>query len=98
LLFRRFVDLSLSQSVPDHITLWNFCHKPEAQALQSIFLEEVSQQLSEQDLHIENGAISIVDTSVIKAHHNRPYKGVDGKKTRDSEADYNVKTRSDGKK
>jgi IS5 family transposase len=38
LLFRRFVGISLSQSVPDHSTLWRFRNKPEVQALQTEFL------------------------------------------------------------
>lgn len=98
LLFRRFVGISLSQSVPDHSTLWRFRNKPEVQALQTLFLEEVNQQLSEHGLYIKHGEISIVDASVIKAQRNRPNKGVNSKNTQDPEADYNVKTGSDGKK
>jgi len=98
LLFRRFVGISLSQSVPDHSTLWRFRNKPEVQALQVLFLEEVNQQLSEKGLYIKSGEISIVDASVIKAQRNRPNKGVNGENTQDPEAAYNVKTGSDGKK
>lgn len=96
-LFRRFVGLSLSQSVPDHSTLWRFRNKPEVQALQESFLHEVNQQLSEKGLYIKQGEISIVDASVIQAQRNRPHKGVDGNNTQDSEAAYNVKAGSDGK-
>jgi IS5 family transposase len=97
LLFRRFVGISLSQSVPDHSTLWRFRNKPEVQALQAEFLEEINQQLSEQGLYIRSGEISVVDASVIKAQRNRPNKGVNGENTQDPEADYNVKAASDGK-
>jgi IS5 family transposase len=97
LLFRRFVGISLSQSVPDHSTLWRFRNKPEVQALQREFLEEINQQLSEQGLYIRSGEISVVDASVIKAQRNRPNKGVNGENTQDPEADYNVKAASDGK-
>jgi IS5 family transposase len=34
LLFRRFVGLSLSESVPDHSTLWRFRNHPDVIALQ----------------------------------------------------------------
>lgn len=97
LLFRRFVGLSLSQAVPDHSTLWRFRNKPEVQALQESFLNEVNQQLSEKGLYIKSGEISIVDASVIKAQRNRPKKGVNGENTQDPEAAYNVKVGADGK-
>ncbi len=98
LLFRRFVGISLSHSVADHSSLWRFRNKPEVQALQCLFLDEVNQQLSEKGLYIKSGEISIVDASVIKARRNRPNKGVNGENTQDSETAYNVKSRSDGKK
>lgn len=97
LLFRRFVGISLSQSVPDHSTFWRFRNKPEVQALQAIFLAEVNEQLSEKGLYIKSGEISIVDASVIKAQRNRPSKDAHGNNTQDPEADYNVKAGSDGK-
>jgi transposase, IS5 family len=97
LLFRRFVGLSLSESVPDHSTFWRFRNKPEVVALQEVLLEEVNHQLIEKGLLIKQGEISIVDASVIKAQRNRPNKGVDGENTQDPEAGYNVKAGSDGK-
>lgn len=98
LLFRRFVGLSLSESVPDHSTLWRFRNHPDVVALQEILLAEVNQQLIDRGLLIKQGEISIVDASVIKAQRNRPNKGVDGENTQDPEAGYNVKVGSDGKK
>jgi IS5 family transposase len=97
LLFRRFVGISVSQSVPDHSTLWRFRNKKEVQELQKLFLEEVNQQLSEKGLYIRSGEISIIDASVIKAQRNRPNKSVSGGNTQDPEAGYSVKKGSDGK-
>lgn len=98
LLFRRFVGLSLSESVPDHSTLWRFRNHPDVVALQDPLLLEVNQQLTDRGLLIQQGTISIVDASVIKAQRNRPNKGVDGENTQDAEAGYNVKAGSDGKR
>ena len=78
--------------------LWRFRNKPEVQALQCLFLDEVNQQLSEKGLYIKSGEISIVDASVIKARRNRPNKGVNGENTQDPDAAYNVKAGADGKK
>lgn len=97
LLFRRFVGISLSESVPDHSTLWRFRNKPEVVALQEALLVEVNHQLIEKGLLIKQGEISIVDASVIKAQRNRPNKGMNGENTQDPEAGYNVKVGSDGK-
>lgn len=98
LLFRRFVGLSLSESVPDHSTLWRFRNHPDVVALQATLLAEVNQQLIARGLLIQQGEISIVDASVIKAQRNRPNKGVDGENTQDPEAGYSVKAGSDGKR
>lgn len=98
LLFRRFVGLSLSESVPDQSTLWRFRNHADVVALQGTLLNEVNRQLTDHGLLIQQGAISIVDASVIKAQRNRPHKGVDGENTQDPEAAYNVKAGSDGKR
>jgi transposase, IS5 family len=97
LLFRRFVDLSLAESVPDHSTLWRFRNNPQVQQLQSVILVEINEQLAAKSLYIKQGEISIVDASVIEAQRNRPNKGKDGNNTQDPEAGYNVKTASNGK-
>jgi len=81
LLFRRFVDLSLSESVPDHSTFWRFRNLLETEGLYKILLEEINQQLSQQGLFIHSGEASIIDASVIEAKQNRPGKGKDGKNT-----------------
>lgn len=96
LLFRRFVGLDMSESVPDHSTLWRFRQKL-TEGLWEALLKEINEQLSNQQLYIKAGEISIVDAIVIQAKQNRPNKGVNGNNTQDSEAAYNVKATSDGK-
>ena len=98
LLFRRFVDLDISESVPDHSTFWRFRKKLEQLSLMEGLLEEINQQLSEQGLYIKSGEVSIVDASVIEAKQSRPNKRKSGGATQDPEADWNVKAGSDGKR
>jgi IS5 family transposase len=97
LLFRRFVDLSLSESVPDHSTFWRFRNLLEKEDLIEILLYEINDQLAHQGLLIRTGEVSIIDASVIEAKQNRPKKDKNGKSTQDPEAAYNVKQGSDGK-
>ena len=97
LLFRRFIGLSLSESVPDHSSFWRFRNHPQIVALQASLLAEINRQLSEQGLYIRSGEISIIDASVIQAQRHRPGKGKDGQNKQDPEAAYNVKAASDGK-
>ena len=98
LLFRRFVDLSLSESVPDHSTFWRFRNLLEKAGLFEQLLEEINGQLAEQSLLIRSGQVSIIDASVIEAKQNRPKKDKNGNNTQDPEAAYNVKQGSDGKR
>ena len=97
-LFRRFVEVDLSESVPDHSTFWRFRQTLEHSGLLKILLSEINQQLIEQGLYIKSGEVSIVDASVIEAKQSRPNKRKDGSATKDSEADWNVKNGSDGKR
>ncbi len=98
LLFRRFVGLSLSSSIPDHSTLWRFRHQLSKAALIEPLLAEVNTQLTQQGLLIRTGTVSIIDASVIEAQRARPNKGVDGNNTQDKEAGWNVKTAANGKR
>ncbi|MCF6323762.1 MAG: IS5 family transposase [Gammaproteobacteria bacterium] len=98
LLFRRFVGLDISESVPDHSTFWRFRQKLEKGSLMETLLSEVNQQLSEQGLYIKSGEVSIVDASVIEANQCRPNKRKDGSSTQDPDAAWNVKAGSDGKR
>lgn len=97
LLFRRFVGLSLDQSIPDHSSLWRFRNLLSEQGRFDRLLNRLNDQLGQAGLIIKSGQISIIDASVITAHQNRPNKTHDGKTTQDPEAAYNVKTGSDGK-
>lgn len=97
LLFRRFVGLSLADSVPDHSTLWRFRNHQSMEKLQDALLKEINDQLAEKSLYVKTGAISIVDASVIQAQRNRPNKDKKGNNTQDADAGYNVKMGSDGK-
>ena len=98
LLFRRFIQLSLSEQVPDHSTLWRFRNLLEKEGLYDSLLAEINQQLSDQGLLIRSGEVSIIDASVIQAKQNRPRKDKEGSNTQDPEAAYNVKQGSDGKR
>ena len=98
LLFRRFVDISISESVPEHSTLWRFRNLLEEEGLYQPLLDAINQQLSEQGLLIRSGEVSIIDASVIKAKNARPTKNKDGTNTEDKDADWNVKQGSDGKR
>lgn len=98
LMFRRFVNLSLSEGVPDHSTIWRFRNLLDKRALLEPLLSEVNRQLSAQGLFIKTGEISIVDATVIEAKQSRPRKNAKGENTQDAEAGYNVKVAANGKK
>ena len=86
LLFRRFVGLSLADSVPDHSSIWRFRQLLEKQGLMDSLLAEINRQLSSQGFYIRAGEISIVDARVIQAQRNRPNKDKDGHNAQDPEA------------
>ena len=98
LMFRRFINLGLSEGVPDHSTIWRFRNTLTKQGLLDTLLSEVNRQLSAKGLYIKTGEVSIVDATVIAAKQSRPRKGKDGENTQDSEAGYNVKVAANGKK
>jgi len=98
LLFRRFVGLDIAESVPDHSTIWRFRQLIESEGLMKPLLDEVTGQLADQSLYIQQGEVSIVDASVIEAKQCRPNKRKDGSNTQDPDAGWNVKAGSDGKR
>jgi IS5 family transposase len=111
LLFRRFVGLSLADSVPDHSSIWRFCQLLKKQGLMDSLLAEINRQLSIKGFYICAGEISIIDkvngvakesalghATVIQAQRNRPNKDKDGNNIQDPEAGWNVKQGSDGKR
>jgi len=97
LLFRRFVNLSLSSPVPDHSTIWRFRNHLNESGLMQKLLNNVNYQLNKQGIIIKTGEASIIDASVIQAKNNRPGKNAQGENTQDVDATYNVKVASDGK-
>ena len=50
LLFRRFVALDITESVPDHSTFWHFRQTLERLNLMDKLLNEINQQLADQGL------------------------------------------------
>ena len=98
LLFRRFAGLDISTPVPDHSTFWRFRQTLERQGLMETLLSNINDQLGEQGLYIKSGEVSIIDASVIEAKQCRPNKDKTGRSTQDSEAGWNVKAGSDGKR
>ena len=95
LMFRRFINLGLSEGVPDRSTLWRFRNTLTKQGLLDSLLSEVNRQLSAKGLYIKTGEVSIVDATVIAAKQSRPRKGKDGENT---QAGYNVKVAANSKK
>jgi len=96
LMFRRFINLGLSEGVPGHGTVWRFRNTLAKQGLLDTLLLEVNRQLSAKGLYIKTGEARIVDATVIEAKQSRPRK--DGEDTQDSEAGHNVKVAANGRK
>lgn len=65
LLFRRFVNLSLTDPVPDHSTIWRFRNNPNKSGLLQTLLDNINHQLNTKGVIIKNGQASIIDASVI---------------------------------
>jgi transposase, IS5 family len=61
-------------------------------------LKEINDELIGQGLYIKLGGVSIVDASVIEAKQCGPNKIKSGDSTQDTDADWNVKVGSDGKR
>jgi len=98
LLFKNFVGLPISETVPDHTTLWRYRRQLEKRSLLTPLLNEINQQLAQQGLYTKSGTVSIIDASVIEAKQCRPKTNQAGQSTQDPEASWNVKTASDGKR
>jgi len=59
LMFRRFIDLSLSETVPDHSAIWRLRQLLEKQKLLTPLLELINNQLEKANLIVAHGSISI---------------------------------------
>lgn len=71
--FRRFVGLSLSDSVPDHSTLSRFRKMLAERQLGERLLVEINRQLDARGLILKRG--TLVDASLVEANARRPRKG-----------------------
>jgi len=98
IVFKRFTGLSLSDPVPDHSTIHRFRQKLIDQQLEDPIFKEINRQLQSSGIMIKEGAISIIDASVIEAKNCRPKKNSSGQNTQDPEAKYNTKLGADGKR
>ncbi|BAS67324.1 IS5 family transposase [Bathymodiolus septemdierum thioautotrophic gill symbiont] len=98
LMFRRFIDLSLSESVPDHSSIWRFRQLLNTEKLLEPLLEQINTHLEQNSIIVSLGSINIIDATVIEVKQCRKHKGKDGNNTQDPEANYNVKIAADGKK
>jgi len=98
LMFRRFVGLGLSDSVPDHSTISRFrSDLRKANLLEQLF-KSINISLQKKKLKLNKGSVSIIDASVVEAQRCRPNKDKDGKTTQDSDASWNVKVNAKGKR
>ncbi len=98
LMFRRFIDLSLSENVPDHSSIWRFRQLLSTEKLLAPLLEQINTHLEQNSIIVSLGSINIIDATVIEAKQSRKRKGKDGNNTQDKEAKYNVKIAADGKR
>ena len=98
LMFRCFIDLSLSESVPDHSSIWRFRQLLNTEKLFEPLLEQINTHLEQNSIIVSLGSINIIDATVMKAKQSRKHKGKDGNNTQDKDAHYNVKIAADGKR
>lgn len=96
LVFRRFVGISLSESIPDHSTIWRFRQELGKKNLGGKLLLSINEQLWKQGLRVKEG-VSIVDATVVEAQRCREKKNKKGESTVDQESSYSVKCGSRGK-
>ena len=92
LMFRRFIDLSLCEPVPDHSSIWRFRQLLNTENLLEPLLEQINTHLEQNSIIVALGSINIIDATVIEAKQSRKRKGKDDNNTQDPEASYNVKT------
>ena len=85
MLFRRFIDLSLSESVPDHSSIWRFRQLLNTQGLLEPLLEQINAHLERNSIIVSLGSINIIDATVIEAKQSRKRKGKDGNNTQDKD-------------
>ena len=97
LLFRRFMDLGLEESVPDHSSICRFRDQLMRKELLEVLLSQVNDGLAKQGILVLQGSINVVDATIAEAKQCRQKKGQSGENTQDPEASYHVKKTSEGK-
>ncbi len=75
--FRKFLGLSLSDTVPDDTTLVKFRRRIEPGDLLKLAHQEVLRQLAERGLRVKTGSISIVDATLVQSAVKPPKKRQD---------------------
>jgi IS5 family transposase len=75
LMFRRFIDLSLSEAVPDHSIIWRFRQLLNTENLLEALLEQINHHLEQNSIIVSLGSINIIDATVIEAKQSRKRKG-----------------------
>ncbi|VVM18265.1 hypothetical protein BSPWISOXPB_3032 [uncultured Gammaproteobacteria bacterium] len=60
LMFRRFIDLSLSEAVPDHSTIWRFRQLLNTENLLEPLLEQINHHLEQNSIIVSLGSINIM--------------------------------------
>ncbi len=78
LMFRRFIDLSLSENVPDHSSIWRFRQLLNTEKLLEPLLEQINNHLEQNSIIVSPGSINIIDATVIEAKQSRKRKGKHG--------------------
>jgi hypothetical protein len=68
LMFRRFIDLSLCESVPDHSSIWRFSQLPNTENLLEPLLEKINTHLEQNSIIVALGSINIIDATAIEAN------------------------------
>ncbi len=98
LMFKRFVGLSLSDTIPDHATIWRFREQLKQQQLMPKLLQTINRQMQQQGIMIMTGSVSIIDATITEAKQSRPHQRADGSNTQDAEAAWTTKTNAHGKR
>lgn len=94
LTFRAFLDLRASDTVPDDTTLVTFRKRLREHGLHDLLFEDIEAQLKEQGVAVKQGAIKIIDASLVQAAVRPPRKSREtGEREAplDPEADFTVR-------
>ncbi|SHN93707.1 hypothetical protein BHECKSOX_857, partial [Bathymodiolus heckerae thiotrophic gill symbiont] len=61
LMFRRFINLSLSENVPDHSSIWRFRQLLNTEQLLELLLKQINTHLERNSITVSLGSINIID-------------------------------------